>query len=75
MYTEFAIIILIIVLLIISNKTVEGFQGIAKYGMLNFKWIKDPADIRYKYISHDDGTIYVPDPSVLTNKRLYSVNA
>ena len=78
MFTEFAIMIYIIIILIIINKNCqkkEHFLNYPNYGEQTFKWVTNPSDPKYNYISHSDNTIYVPDPAVLTNKKLYVVNA
>lgn len=78
MYTECAIIISIIILVIMMNKTYpkkEYFLTNSKYVEQDFKWVTNPSDPKYNYINHSDNTIYVPDPYVLTNKKLYVVNS
>lgn len=77
MFTELAIVISVIVIFILLNikPTKETFQNTPKYGSLDFKWVKNPSDIRFNYISQDSNTIYIPDPATYTNKNLYVVNA
>jgi hypothetical protein len=76
MFTELAIIISIMIIITFFMKTtVESFQNDPKYGSLNFKWITNPSYPRFNYISHDNNTIYVPDPATYTNKKLYVVNS
>lgn len=74
MFTECSIIICIIIIMIMIPKK-ECFQDGQKIGDQEFKWVTNPSDPKYYYISQSENTIYIPDPAVLTNKKLYVVNA
>jgi hypothetical protein len=52
----------------------ECFENSPKYGDQTFRWVTNPSDPKYNYISQSENIIYIPDPEVLTNKNLYVVN-